>query len=125
MLYNAVNLVERGLIASPAHVQFVMGVPNAMPVKRSVLEFLIKELQEVMPEATWTAAAIGKHQLTMNEWALELGGHVRTGLEDNVRFDKSRVANSNAELVERVAELVVSKGRTVASATEARKLLSL
>ena len=39
MLYNAVNLVERGLIASPAHVQFVMGVPNAMPVKRSVLEF--------------------------------------------------------------------------------------
>jgi uncharacterized protein (DUF849 family) len=61
----------------------------------------------------------------MNEWALELGGHVRTGLEDNVRFDKSRVANSNAELVERVAQLVVSKGRTVASATEARKLLSL
>jgi 3-keto-5-aminohexanoate cleavage enzyme len=42
-----------------------------------------------------------------------------------VRFDKSRVANSNAELVERVAELVVSKGRTVASAKDARKLLSL
>jgi uncharacterized protein (DUF849 family) len=125
MLYNAVNLVERGLIASPAHVQFVMGVPNAMPVKRSVLEFLIKELKDVMPKATWTAAAIGKHQLTMNEWALELGGHVRTGLEDNVRFDKSRVANSNAELVERVAQLIISKGRTVASATQARKLLSL
>ena len=125
MLYNAANLVAKGLVHAPAHVQFVMGVPNAMPVKRSVLEFLIKELQEVMPEATWTAAAIGKHQLTMNEWALELGGHVRTGLEDNVRFDKSRVANSNAELVERVAQLVVSKGRTVASATQARKLLSL
>jgi uncharacterized protein (DUF849 family) len=61
----------------------------------------------------------------MNEWALELGGHVRTGLEDNVRFDKSRVANSNAELVERVAKLVITKGRTVASAKEARQLLSL
>lgn len=125
MLYNAANLVERGLIAAPAHVQFVMGIPNALPVKRTVLEFLIKELKEVMPDASWTAAAIGKHQLTMNEWALELGGHVRTGLEDNIRFDKSRVANSNAELVERLAKLVLSKGRTVASPEEARQLLSL
>lgn len=125
MLYNAVNLVERGLIAAPAHVQFVMGIPNALPVKRSVLEFLIQELKEVMPDATWTAAAIGKHQLTMNEWALELGGHVRTGLEDNIRFDKSRVAHSNAELVDRLAKLVVEKGRRVASPKEARQLLSL
>jgi uncharacterized protein (DUF849 family) len=125
MLYNAVNLVERGLIAAPAHVQFVMGIPNALPVKRSVLEFLIQELNEVMPDATWTAAAIGKHQLTMNEWALELGGHVRTGLEDNIRFDKSRVAHSNAELVDRLAKLVVEKGRRVASPKEARQLLSL
>ncbi len=125
MLYNAANLVERGLITAPAHVQFVMGIPNALPVKRSVLEFLIQELKEVMPDATWTAAAIGKHQLTMNEWALELGGHVRTGLEDNIRFDKSRVANSNAELVDRLAKIVVDKGRRVASAKEARQLLKL
>ncbi len=61
----------------------------------------------------------------MNEWALELGGHVRTGLEDNIRFDKSRVAHSNAELVDRLAKLVVDKGRRVASAKEARQLLKL
>lgn len=39
MLYNAANLVTKGLIRAPAHVQFVMGIPNAMPAKRSVLEF--------------------------------------------------------------------------------------
>ena len=77
MLYNAANLIKKGLLKAPPHVQFVMGVPNAMPVRRSILEFLIKELNDVMPTATWTAAGIGRHQLTVNEWALELGGHVR------------------------------------------------
>ncbi len=102
MLYNAVNLVKKGLLLPPPHVQFVMGVPNAMPVRRSILEFLIKELKDVLPNATWTAAGIGKNQLVVNEWALELGGHVRTGLEDNIRFDKTRLAKDNAELVEGV-----------------------
>lgn len=60
MLYNAVNLVKKGLLLPPPYVQFVMGVPNAMPVRRTILEFLIKELKDVMPNATWTAAGIVK-----------------------------------------------------------------
>jgi uncharacterized protein (DUF849 family) len=63
--------------------------------------------------------------LTVNEWALELGGHCRTGLEDNVRFDKDRLAVSNAELVQRVAELTRKFGRTVATPAEARRILGL
>lgn len=125
MLHNAANLVAKGLIKAPAHVQFVMGIPNAMPVRRSILEFLISELKDVMPEATWTAAGIGKHQLTLNNWALELGGHVRTGLEDNIRFDKDRVAKDNAELVSRVANLCEQYKRSVASAKQAREILGL
>ena len=125
MLHNAANLVSRGLIKAPAHVQFVMGIPNAMPVRRSILEFLIGELKDVMPDATWTAAGIGKHQLTLNNWALELGGHVRTGLEDNIRFNKDRVAKDNAELVARVANLCQEFDRPVASAKQAREILGL
>jgi uncharacterized protein (DUF849 family) len=125
MLYNAANLVAKGLIHAPAHVQFVMGIPNAMPAKRSVLEFLIKELHEVLPQATWTAAGIGKHQLVLNEWALELGGHVRTGLEDNIRFDKDRIAKDNAQLVTRVAKLCGQYNRPVATAKQAREVLGL
>jgi uncharacterized protein (DUF849 family) len=125
MLYNAKALLDRGLLKAPAHVQFVMGVPNAMPARRSLLEFLVSELREIMPEATWTGAGIGRAQLQMNEWCLELGGHCRTGLEDNLRFDKARLASSNAELVARVAEIAGRYGRRAATAAEARQILSL
>lgn len=125
MLYNAANLVAKGLLEPPAHVQFVLGVPNALPVNREVLEFEIAQLDKVLPGATWTAAGIGRHQLTVNEWALELGGHCRTGLEDNVRFDQQRLASSNAELVARVAELAGRYGRPVATAAQARAILGL
>jgi uncharacterized protein (DUF849 family) len=125
MLYNAVRLVDRGLVPAPLHVQFVLGLLNALPARRSVLEFLVSELGQVAPGATWTAAGIGKHQLDVNHWAAELGGHCRTGLEDNVRFDTTRLAQSNAELVQRVAELLPRYGRRVATAEEARGLLGL
>lgn len=125
MLYSAANLIKRGLLKAPAHVQFVMGVPNAMPAKRSILEFLVGELKEIMPDATWTAAGIARYQLPVNEWALELGGHVRTGLEDNIKFDQNRVANDNAELVYRVADLAAKFNRPVASASLARQILGL
>jgi uncharacterized protein (DUF849 family) len=125
MLYNAVKLVADGLLQPPVHVQFVLGVPNALPADREVLEFEIEQLERVLPGATWTAAGVGRYQLIVNEWTLELGGHCRTGLEDNVRFDKGRLAASNAELVARVAELTGKFGRTVATPAEARKILAL
>lgn len=125
MLYNAKTLADRGLIRAPLHVQFVLGIPNALPARRSVLEFLVSELTAIMPGATWTAAGIGRHQLTVNQWTLELGGHCRTGLEDNVKFDQERLARSNAELVARVADLGRQHGRPPATPEEARRILSL
>jgi len=125
MLYSAADLIKRGLLKAPAHVQFVMGVPNAMPAKRSILEFLVSELKDIMPDATWTAAGIARHQLTVNEWALEMGGHARTGLEDNIKYDQTRVAKDNAELVSRVADLATKYNRPVANAKLAREILGL
>ena len=125
MLYNAANLVKQGMLSEPLHVQFVFGVPNALPPIRNILNFEVSELNRLFPEATWTAAGVGRSQLDLNHWALELGGHCRTGLEDNIRYDKSRLAASNAELVGRVANLCDQYDRHVASAKEARELLSL
>jgi 3-keto-5-aminohexanoate cleavage enzyme len=125
MLYNAADLVQRGLLEAPAHVQFVLGLKNALPARRSLLEFLIRELQDVLPGATWTAAGIGRHQLTVNHWALELGGHCRTGLEDNLKWDNTRLAKSNAELVGRVAALCAEYGRHPMGPAEARTRLGL
>jgi 3-keto-5-aminohexanoate cleavage enzyme len=125
MLYTARNLVERGLIAPPPHVQFVLGIPNALPARRRLLEFAVSELEDLMPGATWTAAGIGRHQLEVARWALELGGHVRTGLEDNLKYDRTRLADSNAELVAQVAALCGSYGRHPATPSEARAILGL
>ena len=69
------------------------------------------------------AAGIGRHQLEVNHWALEMGGHCRTGLEDNVRWDKNTLAKSNAQLVGRVAELCAQYNRPVADAKQAREML--
>jgi uncharacterized protein (DUF849 family) len=125
MLYNAADLVQEGLLKSPPHVQFVFGVKNALPARRDILEFEVGQLKKILPDATWTAAGLGRHQLDVNRWALEIGGHCRTGLEDNIKFDKTRLAKSNAELVARVATLCAEYGRRPATAAEARAILGL
>ncbi len=125
MLYNARDLAERGLIKPPLHVQFVMGIPNALPARKKVLEFLVSELKDIMPDATWAAAGIGRHQLEINQWTLELGGNLRTGIEDNIKFDRERLANSNAELVARLRDLCGQYDRHAATPQEARGILGL
>lgn len=125
MLYNAANLVKKGLLKDPPHVQFVMGIPNAMPARRSIFDFLRSELKEVLPSATWVAAGIGRQQWEVNQWCLETGGHCRTGLEDNTRFDQTRLAASNAELVKKIVDVCERYGRRPATPAEARHILGL
>jgi len=125
MLYNAASLVKKGLLKDPPHVQFVMGIPNAMPARRSVFDFLRSEIKDVLPRATRVAAGIGRHQWAVNQWCLEAGGHVRTGLEDNLRIEPDRLAASNAELVMKVVDACEKYERKVATPAEARKILSL
>ncbi|WP_249695966.1 3-keto-5-aminohexanoate cleavage protein [Stappia sp. WLB 29] len=124
-VFQAASMVKDGRLKGPLHVQFVMGVKNAMPADRKVFEFYVETLKRLMPEATWTGAGIGRNQIELNRWSLELGGHCRTGLEDNVRLDKERLAPSNAALVQRVVDLCPEYGRHPASVAEARALLGL
>jgi len=125
MIFQAANLARAGKIKGPLHVQFVMGVKNAMPVDREVFEFYVKTLKRLAPDATWTGAGIGAHQLTLARWSLELGGHCRTGFEDNVRLDRETLAPSNAALVNQITQLCAEYGRRPATAAEARRLLEL
>jgi 3-keto-5-aminohexanoate cleavage enzyme len=124
-LFQAAAMVKDGRLAAPAHVQFVMGIRNAMPVDRETFEFYVRTTQRILPGATWTGAGIGRDQLTLNRWSLEFGGHCRTGLEDNVRMDRDTLAPSNAALVARVAEMCAEFGRRPATPAEARALLGL
>ncbi|MEW5863754.1 MAG: 3-keto-5-aminohexanoate cleavage protein [Pseudomonadota bacterium] len=125
MLYNAATLVRKGLVKDPPHVQFVMGIPNALPARRQVFDFLRAELKEVLPNATWVAAGVGRHQWEVNQWCLETGGHCRTGLEDNLRIEPDRLAASNAELVKKIVNHCERYGRRPATPAEARAILGL
>ena len=125
MIFQAVALQKAGRVEGPLHVQFVMGVKNAMPVDRDVFEFYVRTLHRLAPDATWTGAGIGKDQLTLVRWSLELGGHCRTGLEDNVRLDRHTLAPSNAALVRQVVEQCADFDRWPATVAQARALLGL
>jgi 3-keto-5-aminohexanoate cleavage enzyme len=125
MLYNAASLVKKGLLKDPPHVQFVMGITNAMPARKSIFDFLRSEMKEVLPRATWVAAGTGRFQWEVNKWCLEAGGHVRTGLEDNLKIEADRLAASNAELVKKVVDNCERYGRRPATASEARQILGL
>lgn len=125
-LHGAKRLVEAGLMDARPHVQFVMGVQNAMPADERLLDILLGEMRRILPEATWTAAGIGRNQAVVMEWALARGADaVRTGLEDNIRITKDRLAASNAELVGRAVDAVTRHGRRVANPAEARTALGL
>jgi uncharacterized protein (DUF849 family) len=125
-LHGAKRLVEAGLIDARPHVQFVMGVQNAMPAEEHLLDILLAETRRILPEATWTAAGIGRNQATVMDWALARGADaVRTGLEDNIRVTKDRLAASNAELVKLAAEAVSRHGRRIATPAEARATLGV
>ncbi len=125
-LHGAKRLIEAGLIDDAPHVQFVLGVKNAMPAEEHLLDVLLAETRRILPHATWTAAGIGAFQLKVMEWALQRGASfIRTGLEDNIRYSRDKLAASNAELVTQAVELAARHGARPATAAEARAMLRL
>lgn len=125
-LFKAAEMLQSGEILGKPYMQFVMGVKNAMPADRAVFDFYIKTAKRLFGEdVMWCAAGIGAQQIIINEWCISAGGHARTGLEDNIRLDKHRLAPSNAALVKRVTDLCARYERPVANASQARQMLGL
>ncbi|MBT54915.1 MAG: 3-keto-5-aminohexanoate cleavage protein [Mameliella sp.] len=124
-IFKAAEMSRDGRIPGKLYVQFVMGVKNAMPCDREVFDYYIKTVKRLTPDAEWCAAGIGRHQVEVNEWSIAAGGHTRTGLEDNVRWDKNSLAPSNAALVERAVALCEKYERPVATWQQARETLGL
>jgi uncharacterized protein (DUF849 family) len=125
-LHGAKRLADLGLIDDRPHVQFVMGVQHAIPAEERLLDILLKEAKTVFPRCTWTAAGIGRYQSLVMRWALARGADgVRTGMEDNIRVSRHRLARSNAELVEHAVAAIHEHNRSIASTTDARQALGL
>ena len=124
-IFQALKMQQEGKLNGPLHIQFVMGVKNAMPVDRQVFDFYVTTVKRIAPDATWCGAGIAQGQILLNEWSIAAGGHTRTGLEDNLRLDKGVLAPSNAAVVQRAAKLCEKYERPVATWQQAREILGL
>ncbi|MBP2639268.1 MAG: kce 5 [Firmicutes bacterium] len=122
MVYNSFYYIKKGVLATPAHYQFVLGADGGTA---ATVENLVYLKSLIPSEATWSALGIGKGHLPVLFATLALGGHVRVGMEDNVYYAKGRLAKSNAEFVARAARLIGEANKTVATPDEARKILGL
>jgi 3-keto-5-aminohexanoate cleavage enzyme len=121
MIATALQLYNDGLLDDPLYFQFVLGVKGGAPANPRDLLHLVNSL----PAGTlWSACAVGRDQLPIDSLAIAIGGHARTGLEDNMYFRKGKVA-SNAQLVERLRLLSELQERPVATPLQARGILGL
>ncbi|MGB0498425.1 MAG: 3-keto-5-aminohexanoate cleavage protein [Rubricella sp.] len=125
-IFQAKTMQDDGRLDGTPYVQFVMGVKNAMPADREVFDFYVHTVHRLFgADAPWCAAGIGSNQIVLNRWAAAAGGHLRTGLEDNIRLDRHTLAPSNAALVARAVGIVEEAGRRPATVAEARAILGL
>jgi uncharacterized protein (DUF849 family) len=114
---------KNGMFQGKAHLSLVMGVASGMPAKPSWLPLILEEME---PGTHWQVIAIGRREVwELQRKALELGGNVRTGLEDTFYLPDGRKTKSNGELVEALAKMVRETGREVATPQEAREILGI
>ena len=122
MVETGLRLMKAGLVDSPGHWNFVLGMAGGMGGTAAHLDFV----RGLLPDgATWSVAGIGRFELPLAAHAIAVGGHVRVGLEDNVYLEKGVLAKGSHELVARVAEMAQAAGRPLADVAQARALLRL
>jgi 3-keto-5-aminohexanoate cleavage enzyme len=122
MIGNAMALEGKGLIQSPLWWQFVLGVKGGAPATARSMLHLVDSLPA---GSLWSVCAVGWRQLSMNVLAIAMGGHARTGLEDNLYYRRGELARSNAQLVARLTRISRECGREPATPAEAREILGL
>ncbi len=121
-LYNILLVNKQQILDDPLHFQFVFGVAGGVPYSPGNFH----RMYEMVPEgSSWSVCGVGPNQFAANMASAGYGGHLRVGLEDNVRMPNKELAKGSYEQVEwavRVAELC---GREVATPKEARQIFNL
>lgn len=122
MITSALRLIEEGLIEFPGLWQLCVGVRGAASADLQTVAYLVSRLPK---GAVWGMLGVGRHQLPVNLISLAYGGHIRTGLEDNIYYHPGQPAESNTQLVKRTVRLAAEFGRPVASPDQARELIGV
>jgi len=116
------NLIQKKLIDPPYFIQFVMGFGAGIyPTPMNLLMMI----QNLPPNSLFECIGVGVHQVNMTIMSMILGGHVRVGMEDNVYYERGKLADSNVQFVERMVRLAREIGRKVATPKVARQMLAI
>ncbi len=122
-IVRSVGLYVRAKMTRDPAYNFVMGVASGMPADPDLLPILLRYVEDGAP---WQVTAIGRAEIwPLHRRAAELGGNLRTGLEDTFYLPDGTKASGNGVLVEALVRIVRETGRDVASPDEARRLLGL
>ena len=125
MIYNAMYYIRKGVLKTPCHFQFCMGVPGGISATVKNLVFMKDTLDECAPGSTWSAFGVGRGAMEILYATVAMGGHVRVGMEDNVLYKKGQLADSNMQFVSRARRIIEEFSCEVATPREARQILGL
>ena len=126
MLNNLAFLIQTAEIKKPVYLQFVLGILGGMPASVNNLVFLVNSAREIIgDDFIWSVCAAGRHQFTMCNLALLMGGNTRVGLEDNLYLEKGTIAKSSGEQVEKIIRIGREHGMEPATPGQARKIFGL
>lgn len=123
-IVRCVDMYQRnGMFSGTAQLNFVMGVASGMSTNPDLLPILVDLASE---DSRWQVTAIGRAEIwPLHRRTAELGGHLRTGLEDTFYLSSGDKVTSNGPLIEEMAKTAREAGREVASPQEARAILEL
>jgi uncharacterized protein (DUF849 family) len=125
-LYNLAHFLERGLVKPPLFVQSVFGILGGIGSHPEDVLHMKRTADRLFGDQyKWSVLGAGKNQLAIAAQAAAMGGNVRVGLEDSLWAGKGRLAQSNAEQVRLVRQIIEGLGRSIATPDEAREILHL
>jgi 3-keto-5-aminohexanoate cleavage enzyme len=120
------RMIANGVLKKPYYINFVFGMRNA---NRGYMDFSPKMLMYLIdllpPDSLFNVMGVGRQELPATALSILLGGNVRVGFEDNVYYQKGKLAESNAQLVARMARIAREVGCNIATASKARSILGL
>ncbi|WP_205697185.1 3-keto-5-aminohexanoate cleavage protein [Conexibacter sp. SYSU D00693] len=119
-------LIDMGVLRTPLHVDFVMGVTGGIPPTARNLAAMADNLAETPGGPHhWGVIGISRRQWMLVTAALSLGGSIRVGLEDNLYLPDGEMARSNGDLIAKAREMTLNAGRRPATVDEARSMLGV
>ena len=122
-IVRSVGLYQENGMAKHLDYNFVMGVASGMPADPDLLPLLLRYIK---PDSPWQVTAIGREEVwPLHQKAAELGGNLRSGLEDTFYLPDGSKARGNGDLMEALVQVARNAGREPASPQEARKIFRL